>query len=143
MDRHKNGTRVSHNPWLGLRTYTEEECLYGRDKDVTALTSIVTNNVATVLFGRSGIGKSSLLHAGVFPALRSLGNLPVYVRLEHNTSHSYIGQVISAILSVATVHDRLPKDIPSYGLWDFLHRHDFYDLQGSRVSPVITIDQFE
>ena len=34
-----------------------------------------------MLFGRSGLGKSSLLKAGVFPRLRELGFVPIYIRL--------------------------------------------------------------
>ena len=51
----------SSNPWLGLQTYTEAHRLYGRNKDIEALTGIIEHNTASVLFGRSGIGKSSSL----------------------------------------------------------------------------------
>ena len=36
----------------------------------------------TVLYGRSGLGKTSLLRAGLFPLLRERHFLPVYVRFE-------------------------------------------------------------
>ena len=36
----------------------------------------------TLLYGQSGLGKSSLLRAGLFPRLRDEGLLPVYIRLD-------------------------------------------------------------
>lgn len=81
------------NPWLGLNTYTEQDRLYGRDKESREVADIILNNLSTVIYGRSGIGKSSLLRAGVFPLMRYEDFLPVYVRLEHNATTKYIDQI--------------------------------------------------
>lgn len=81
------------NPWLGLNTYTEQDRLYGRDKESREVADIILNNLSTVIYGRSGIGKSSLLRAGVFPLMRYEDILPVYVRLEHNATTKYIDQI--------------------------------------------------
>lgn len=61
---------IKGNPWLGLNTYTESDKLYGRNSEIVEVTDIILNNVQTIIYGRSGIGKSSLLQAGVFPRLR-------------------------------------------------------------------------
>ena len=76
------------NPWLGLKSYREGEVLYGRDEDIRALSQRVLNDIDTLLYGRSGIGKSSILNAGVIPAARRKGFTPVYIRLEHNEKES-------------------------------------------------------
>src|SRR5438045_9360530 len=49
----------------------------------------------TVLFGISGLGKTSLLQAGVFPKLREEGFMPVRIQLDHNSSlrHNLVEQV--------------------------------------------------
>lgn len=131
------------NPWLGLGAYKEGQQLYGRDKETAELSDIIINHTASVVYGKSGIGKSSLLRAGVFPELRRNGMLPIYLRLVHNTETSYVLQIENAIREKIILQDLLPSDIPDLGLWDFLHRNRFTDDEGQRVTPVIVLDQFE
>lgn len=88
---------ASANPWLGLNTYKENDRLYGRDREAEEVSDIIENNILTVIYGRSGIGKSSLLQAGIFPRLRYNDLLPVYIRLEHNSETEYISQIVSKI----------------------------------------------
>jgi len=65
--------------WLGLRSCTEElqSYLFGRDSESDEVFRRVGRKRLTVLFGQSGLGKTSLLRAGLFPRLRSAGYLPV------------------------------------------------------------------
>lgn len=60
---------------LGMEHYTERDAhaFRGREQDVAALTGLVEKNPVTLLIGDSGIGKTSLVQAGVFPVLRSRG----------------------------------------------------------------------
>jgi hypothetical protein len=53
----------------------------GREADVEALFARLLANRTVVLYGRSGLGKTSLLLAGLFPRLRNQGYFPLYVRL--------------------------------------------------------------
>ena len=71
------------NPWLGLFSYSEETRAYfhGRDEESAELARRVQRKLLTVLFGQSGLGKTSLLRAGLVPRLRSTGFCPVYVRI--------------------------------------------------------------
>lgn len=73
------------NPWLGLAPYTEGTPLYGRTQESAVLSEIIKDNIATIVYGKSGIGKSSLLSAGISPILRSEQFIPVPLRLVHNT----------------------------------------------------------
>ncbi len=61
-----------------------EECdratLGGRDQDALEWASRLAYHRACVLYAKSGLGKTSLLLAGVFPLLRERGCQPVYVR---------------------------------------------------------------
>ncbi|MFL6201190.1 MAG: hypothetical protein ACJ76J_18625 [Thermoanaerobaculia bacterium] len=52
----------------------------GREREVQELVAHITNERTLVLYGPSGIGKTSLLLAGVFPVLRDRGYLTVYAR---------------------------------------------------------------
>ena len=67
------------NPWPGLGSYDESARLYfnGRGEEITELARRVLDEPLTVLFGRSGLGKSSLLRAGLFPLLREKGFVPI------------------------------------------------------------------
>ena len=66
------------NLWKGLVSYTEKDVIEGRyifsgRRDITlALLSMVKNNLLVTLYGKSGIGKTSMLQAGLFPLLRQL-----------------------------------------------------------------------
>ena len=73
------------NPWLGLFSYSEETRAYfhGRDEETGELARRVQRKLLTVLFGQSGLGKTSLLRAGLVPRLRSEGYCPIYVRVDY------------------------------------------------------------
>src|SRR5471032_823661 len=73
------------NPWLGLASFTEEtrQYFYGRDEEVAELSRRVQRKLLTVLFGQSGLGKTSILRAGVAPRLRGQGYCPIYVRIDY------------------------------------------------------------
>src|SRR4051812_48471769 len=75
------------NPWPGLSSFTEETraLFFGRDKETDELSRLVSRETLTVLFGQSGLGKSSLLQAGLFPLLRESDHLPLYLRLDHSS----------------------------------------------------------
>ena len=76
------------NPWPGLASFTEDsrEFFFGREKETDELSRLVRRQTLTVLFGQSGLGKSSLLHAGLFPLLRETDHLPLYLRLDHSVT---------------------------------------------------------
>src|ERR1700728_728609 len=73
------------NPWLGLASFTEETraYFYGREDEVAELARRVQRKLLTVLFGQSGLGKTSILRAGLVPRLRAQGYCPVYVRVDY------------------------------------------------------------
>src|SRR5215468_11823212 len=74
------------HPWLGLASFTEEMrgYFYGRDDEVAELARRVQRKLLTILFGQSGLGKTSILRAGIVPRLRREGFCPVYVRIDYS-----------------------------------------------------------
>lgn len=65
------------NPFLSFAPYGEEmaELFFGRDKEVRELFDKVINDTAvrsTLVFGPIGVGKTSLLRAGLIPRVRQL-----------------------------------------------------------------------
>ena len=79
-------TSSSGNPFKGLAYYTEgdQARFGGRGRDVEAVVSGILRSPAFVLHGRSGLGKTSLLLAGVIPELQRRGCRTVYVRTLHD-----------------------------------------------------------
>jgi WD40 repeat protein len=59
-------------PYVGLQPYTEEDRVYffGRERDKRIIASNLFATPLTILYGASGVGKSSVLMAGVVPDLR-------------------------------------------------------------------------
>jgi tetratricopeptide (TPR) repeat protein len=137
-------------PWPGLDAFTEElsRFFYGRDAEADELFRHVQRDVVTVLFGRSGLGKTSLLQAGLFPRLRKVGFLPILVRLDYSAeTPSLIAQVKAGIereCSAAKIHE-VSWSTAEESLWGCFHRIDrrLADHAGKEIVPVLVFDQFE
>ena len=92
----------AERPWPGLLPFGEDSRMYfhGREAETDELFRLIEREPLTVLFGQSGLGKSSLLNAGVFPNLRRAGYLPVYLRLSLEArAPALIDQVWQALKS--------------------------------------------
>jgi hypothetical protein len=137
------------NPWPGLLPFGEEDGKYfrGRDFEADMLYRKVQRERLTVLFAPSGLGKSSLLKAGLFPILRRESVLPVYVRLDFSPEKPDLtGQVKNTIAREA---ERSGVDAPTpqskETLWEYFHRRDanFWSERHQIVMPLLVFDQFE
>jgi len=138
------------NPWPGLPSFRErdQEFFFGREAESEALRRIVMRDStrATVLFGRSGLGKTSLLQAGLFPRLRRQEVLPVAIRLAYGGERSLAAQVREAILAAATEADVEAPALPAgETLWESFHRAgaNFWSASNRIVLPLLVFDQFE
>src|SRR5437870_4605867 len=58
-------------PYVGLQPYTDadRDYFFGRKHEIQSICSNLQSARLTVLFGPSGVGKSSILMAGVVPRL--------------------------------------------------------------------------
>jgi WD40 repeat protein/uncharacterized caspase-like protein len=63
------------NPYKGLQSFDEadKELFYGRDRVIKEMRAKAENNKLLVVSGASGTGKSSVIKAGLLPALREAG----------------------------------------------------------------------
>jgi tetratricopeptide (TPR) repeat protein len=152
---HRTQLRVNpENPWLGLRSYTEDvrDYFFGRDREIQELYERVLHRQLTILFGQSGLGKTSLLRAGLIPRLRQADFVPILIRLIHEPDapplETQVIDEISAWLAKATGLESTGTN-PQYGLWQLFHDPTF-GLAGSAgsaaVKPeriVLIFDQFE
>ena len=126
-----------HNtPWLGLASYMEQnsDSFFGRSAEIQELFFKIYDNIATIVYGTSGTGKTSLLRAGIFPKLREKQFLPIYLRLTHDrNSLPYKEQIFSAIRQELQENCCSIKEIsplPANAeetLWSYLHRYEITD----------------
>jgi hypothetical protein len=74
-----------HDRYPGARPFLDTDIdhrlFFGRDREINDLFYQVLGTDLLVLFGKSGLGKTSLLQAGIFPRLRERELLPLPVRL--------------------------------------------------------------
>ncbi len=139
----------AERPWPGLLPFGEDSRMFfhGREAETDELFRLIEREPLTVLFGQSGLGKSSLLNAGVFPNLRRAGYLPVYLRLSLDAqAPALIEQVWQALSAACQNHEvTASAALPGDGFWQYLHRPGtkFLNPRGRPVVPVLAFDQFE
>jgi WD40 repeat protein len=144
------------NPYKGLFYYEESdrEMFYGRETEKRKLFRLVEHNLLTVVFGKSGIGKTSLLNAGLFPGLRDKGFLPIRLRPDYSASapppREQIRNIITGELKRCGVHETGKEKGgaqpfgPGETLWEYFHRVNHGDDTGKKsITPVLVFDQFE
>jgi hypothetical protein len=137
------------NPWPGLESYDESahEYFSGRSMESDELFRRIVDEPTTVLFGKSGLGKTSLLRAGVFPRLRDKGLLPIFIRLQFRPDTAPLIEQVSLALLDELQARQIEHAPPAPGetLWEYLHGtgREFWTRQNRLVSPVFVFDQFE
>lgn len=135
-------------PWPGLLPYDEasKDYFFGRENETEEFVRLIDRETLTVLFGQSGLGKSSLLLAGVFPRLRHTGYLPVYLRLNLDGAAPPLMEQVWQTLGDECVQRGIAAAArqPNDSFWQYLHRVDTdWTVHGQSVTPVLVFDQFE
>lgn len=145
-----------NNPWRGLASYkdplysTSLHMFCGRDAEIAEVTKIIDNNLFATLYGRTGIGKTSLLNAGVFPLLRMRNYHPIYIRLSQRPKGCSYAQYIIEVIEHSDLKIHHSKDADSvlnndsaFLLWNYFFTTKFFNDQDIEIYPVIVLDQFE
>lgn len=139
-------------PWPGLDSFSEdaESFFFGRSDEIQELQAAITSDRSVLLAGSSGLGKSSLLKAGLFPSLRRIGFIPIYIRLHHSAEEpAYRDQVIRALQTQAAFKDSPPQSLPPLEtdepLVHYFNRSDLniWSTKYRLLTPVLVFDQFE
>lgn len=136
------------DPYRGLPSFGEEhqDLFKGRDREAEELLVLVKRATLTVLYGKSGLGKTSLLHAGLFPRLRASLFFPIPVRLRFDERPlDLVAQIHARVREEAEKWhldvDGPPEPAPT--LWRFFHEAAFWNEKNDLVMPVLVFDQFE
>ena len=150
--------KKNNNPWKGLQSYQETDVIYGRDEEIKALYTRILYNTQTVVYGKSGIGKSSIVNAGIIPRAKHDEMLPVSIRLAHTTKKEqtatapYVEQIFYRIKEEAEKAGAILEELVSHtieheeSLWELLHRFRLWKGDGDerkRLIPLLLFDQFE
>jgi hypothetical protein len=114
---------------------------FGREREVIALSDQILASRMVVVYARSGLGKSSLLNAGVAQRLRDEGYMPLIVRVNDVQE----GPRASVLQGITVAAERQGTEYiagdPS-SLWSFFKTAEFW--RGDiLVRPVLILDQFE
>ena len=79
-----NDSTAKHYRYPGADSFrdneTDSRLFFGRDDEVTEVLNRLLSNKLLVMFAKSGLGKTSLLQAGLFPKLRERDFLPIRLR---------------------------------------------------------------
>jgi WD40 repeat protein len=135
-------------PWPGLLPFREadKERFFGRSAQTEALLRLVLRERLTVLFGMSGLGKTSLLQAGLVPRLREREVFPVTIRFAWHDPAGLSAQVRQILeRQAAEAGIEMPPERPGETLWELFHRREehFWNHENRIVAPLLIFDQFE
>jgi sugar lactone lactonase YvrE len=131
------------HPYPGLYSFqeTDSKFFYGRKKETQDLLKLIENNTLTIIFGKSGVGKTSLLRAGLMPKLRERYYLPIYLRIDFgNEKKTPIAQTRETIQSKIKELDPSAPAFEDMTLWEYF---SFVKILKGYVKPLLFFDQFE
>ncbi len=123
-------------PYRGLLNYrlSDAEIFFGRKAAIADLVERLNNGPLTILHSESGVGKTSLLQAGISPHMITSGYVPVYLRPYNTHPTLVIKRAFMADLSLT------PK-LGNLALREFLRR--VLQVLGEKSALYILLDQFE
>jgi tetratricopeptide (TPR) repeat protein len=114
---------------------------FGRRRETEELYLRILSVPLMLQFGRSGLGKTSLLQAGLFPLLRARPFLPVMIRL--NDARESLTDAVARSIRESALNEGVDiDDTTPAGLWELLATTTAWrdDLL---LTPVLVFDQFE
>jgi tetratricopeptide (TPR) repeat protein len=130
----------------GVPPFEEQDhkCFFGREPATEELLLRVLSVRLLLQFAPSGVGKTSLLNAGLFPKLRERNFVPVAVRL-NKPSESLVQSATRSLKDAANKSGLKEPIIPETAdsLWDLLAETQLWSNDLLLLTPVLVFDQFE
>lgn len=141
----KTVVSVNRNRYPGPHPFSDDDfsrkVFFGRDEAARRLTDKILANHLVTVYARSGVGKTSVLQAGVAQLLRTEGYFPLFVRVNDRR----IGPLQALVETITAEAQRQDVEyIPgrSGSLWGFFKTAEFW-LDERLLTPVLILDQFE
>lgn len=134
-----------YDRYPGARSFADSSLdrrlFWGRADEADALLHLILVERLVVLYGRSGMGKTSLLNAGVAEPLRERGFLPLRAR----TNDPVAGPLETVIECVEQSAIDAGVELISSdrtSLWGFFQTAEIWS-EDELLTPVLILDQFE
>ncbi len=125
----------------------EQQLFHGREAEIKGLFKLVKVEKLVVLFSKSGMGKTSLLNAGLKPLLEAENLYPITVRVQ-DTDVSPLHTTFDALQNDIDEQKLQRLGVPNtdnrttHTLWEHLKACNFTQ-NGEPAIPVLIFDQFE
>lgn len=140
---------MKNNPFKALDSYEEKdsESFFGREKESTLLSKKIEQQVVMLLYGKSGVGKSSLINAGIKPLVRK-NFLPITIRTQNLIDTNDLTAVLIDLIKSAveecgcSVSSLIDEQVERKSVWEYLKSHEFLK-SGEAITPLLIFDQFE
>ncbi|HYK02706.1 MAG TPA: tetratricopeptide repeat protein [Thermoanaerobaculia bacterium] len=136
---------LTRNRYPGTRPFgdspDDRARFFGRDEEAEQIYLRVLSVPLLVQFGKSGLGKTSLLQAGLFPRLREKAFLPVMIRL-NVSDPSLTAAVIRSFEESCKAAGVTFNPGDTSGLWELLSTTTIWS-DDLLLTPVLVFDQFE
>src|SRR5262245_15187874 len=136
----------SRTRYPGAQPFADDEIsrktFFGRPRESRDLTNKILANRLVVVYAKSGVGKTSLLNAGVAELLRNEKCLPLIVRV-NDIQHGPAASVFKGIRTAAERQsvEYVPGSQASF--WHFFKTAEFWGQGDQLQTPVLILDQFE
>lgn len=123
-------------------THVDRVLFFGRDREKESLLYMILAEKLTLLFSKSGFGKTSLLNAGLMKELRQRDYLPFRI----NFTDPHVDPLQAVYLKIADVVkeyqvDHKPGETGT--LWQYFKAAEFWSAKNILLTPVLIFDQFE
>ncbi|HWP43371.1 MAG TPA: winged helix-turn-helix domain-containing protein [Blastocatellia bacterium] len=124
--------KPAQRPFKFLDYFTEQDAalFFGREEEAEKICSQILAHRSFILHGRSGVGKSSILRAGLMPRLKAMGHSVFVIRSFTDPLH----QMASALAesqgagSLESLVERAAKDAPDRCIVFFLDQFEEFFL---------------
>lgn len=142
-------TAVLHYRYPGSRPFQDTDLdrrlFFGREHETQLLLHTVLAERLTVLFAKSGMGKTSLLNAGIMQLLRERNFLPFVVRFnfpEMNPLEAVYEGIKTAVQQAEGEYDANKTLLDYFSNVQF-SSFDLWTSEEIKLTPVLILDQFE
>jgi serine/threonine protein kinase len=108
--------RGDGNPFAGLAAFQEADAdrFFGRTRDIDQVVAQLRSRPLVAVVGPSGVGKSSLIRAGVIPALKRSGE--GWDACVVRPGRQPLAALAGALAQVSTARGTAPEDVPDGSL---------------------------
>jgi formylglycine-generating enzyme required for sulfatase activity len=142
---------MANHRYAGISPYTSEQknVFFGRDEDIDELHEKILLEKQVLLYSKSGVGKSSIVNAGVLPKLTASNEYQaVKIRFSAYNEKDFVTPITKVVHELSSLgidlkqksvlEDISPSEKPT--LWYYLKK---IQLINEEIKPVLIFDQFE